>query len=488
MRINLAPLVKGLVWVAFIGFYVLIQTGGIGPGTTDNDPYPSYDPAPSTAPKGQARAYLSSVAEEVARPGVWVDPVVIEDRKLSQAEVEQLDAAARAADGPMRIAVIDKAKILDDEGRRMAWMGEELVGQLYDRVGADGIYLVLVHDDRDREFSAVQFAEDGPTYDVEGAVNEAVDCCAPGYERMIATFIDSGDDIDRPFWWYLAWLTGIVAVIGAAVWLWRFWRRKVAEKRANEETMAVLHAPLNEEVVELSARVAALPPVTGADELVPGKAGNQLVSATRKVLDLVESARQKLDTMETAKQASEVTTRLADARYWLAVIEALRAGKEQPRRTAPCFFDPRHGPSTGTTSYKPKGGVTRTVEACDACLAEVEAKRQPQVRTFVKDGKPVFYWDMDIASKPYLDGYWQRRRHPAPTAQRVRALSFSGPTKEPSRGVHFVWESNSSTSRWSGGSSSGRSSSSSSSSSRSRSSGGGRSSRSSSRSSGSRRF
>ena len=100
-----------------------------------------------------------------------------------------------------------------------------------------------------------------------------------------------------------------------------------------------------------------------------------------------------------------VTQALADARFEVACLTALRDGRAAPQRTAPCFVDPRHGPSVGTTVY-PAAGLTAAVPVCAACQAQLVAGQQPVARTFLRGGVPTSYW---LAAGPawfYLNGYW----------------------------------------------------------------------------------
>ena len=83
------------------------------------------------------------------------------------------------------------------------------------------------------------------------------------------------------------------------------------------------------------------------------------------MLDLVEEARHRLDVaegsgvMDTPAEVEDVVRRLADARYELVAIDALRQGRPVPERTAPCFFDPRHGPSVDEQPFTPEFGSER---------------------------------------------------------------------------------------------------------------------------------
>jgi uncharacterized membrane protein YgcG len=491
MKINLAKVVPFLVLAGFVLLWALAQNTGAD-GTADD----SYDYDYGTPDTGRADAYFDHAAIELAEPGVYVDPAVTE---ISAADAARLDALAADTAGPVRVLVVPADALRESDpsdpnapyGNDIAYPDDELPGQLYDRVGVDGTYAVLVDAGSSfhgRSFNAYQFAEERPFYDVETALDRAVDCCAPDYVPMLETFLEHADEEQTNPWPIVGWVVGGIGLLVALVIGTRRWQRRRRQKAEDAQVADALRPSLQEEVVELSATVAALPPVpAGGDEL-----GNR----TRQVLDLVEEARHRLDVtdgqsrMDTPDEVEDVVRRLADARFELVAIDALRRGQPVPQRSAPCFFDPRHGPSVAERPFKPEFGLERQVPVCAKCGEEVDAGQAPAVRTFSLSGVVKPYWEWDRYTRPYVNGYWQRHTHADPNVQRIRFA----PSRAVSRrdepgwgGIEFVWESDSG----SGGSGSSGSGSSRrfSGSSGSRSSfGGGSSSRSSTRSGGSRRF
>ncbi|KRF20948.1 hypothetical protein ASG90_00565 [Nocardioides sp. Soil797] len=453
MKINLAKVLPVLLFVIVMA--ILLGTSGQD-GTDDSGP--SSAPTKSYAAHTQADAYLDRVAAQLAQPGVYVDPAVA-SYHLSETQVAHLDELAADADAPLRIAVIPVDRIRPDGddpsysySRELAYTGVELAGQLYDRVGADGTYAVLVDASSEasgRSFYAGQWAEEGETYDVEGAAEDAIRCCAPNYNTMLVEFIAQSDDVQHGFLWWAAWICTPIIVLLALLKGVGLWRRRSRRAKAEAEIVEVLRPPLNEEVIELSGRVSALPPAGDPD--------SDLAAATLKVLDLVEQARHRIDALKSGADATEITTRLADARYQLTVIDALRAGQPVPDRTPPCFYDPRHGPSTSSVQYRPEKGSTREVHACEACADMVAAEQDPPIRMIEQSGRLRFYWEADTASKAYLDGYWQRNRHPIREAEQARRITWAGLGEAPDGGddgepaFTFVWESGNGGSDGSGG-------------------------------------
>ena len=441
--------------------------------------------------------YMNTVAGNLGDPGVWVDPDV---KELTPAETAELDAAAKSAAAPIRIAVIPAAKINTSDSNyyvNLAWDGEEIADQLYDRVGVEGVYAVLVDADSEsdgRGFHAVQRADRGPTYHVGDAVDQAVDCCAPDYEDMLVRFIQRAQQVDKPFYVDAApYAGGVAGVIGLWYGLTALGARR-ARRKDEKEHLDVTRPLLNEEIIALSQQVSALP--TTSDP--------QQSKLSKDVLDTVEKARHRLDAAKGDADIEAVTTLLGSARYGLVCLDAVRAGKPIPEPTAPCFFDPRHGPSTDAVEWQPERGSVREVSVCAACKQRAVAGEEPQVRMVEKwsdNFRP--YWEVGEDVSAYIDGYWSQgdgRRWWFPdddarrTSDRMRARWRS---RRP--GARFSrWSSDvgSSVSSWSAssgnGSDSGSGWSSGSSrrswSSRTRSSGGGSSRRSSRRSGGSRGY
>ncbi|PZF81855.1 hypothetical protein [Jiangella anatolica] len=446
----------------------------------------------AAADETDVNRYLDEVAVELAEPGVWVDPDAAD--AIGTAEAAELDEAAAAAPAGMRIAVVPAWR-LDPEGqerlfgRTLLYEGEELASQLYDRVGVDGVYLVMSVADSSydgRGLWGVQHSEDGPTYHVEDAIDQAVDCCAPDYGPMIDRFIDRASDVDHPFYVDAApWAGGAAGIAG--LWWGGTALSARRRRRADEQRhLDVVRPMLTEEVIELSDRVSDLPTTSDI-----GQAG-----LTKEILDTVEKARHRLDKAATDGDVQAVTSLLGTARYKIACLEALQQGRPVPEPTPPCFFDPRHGPSTQERPWTPSYGVRRNTPVCDQCAVRLDAGEAPQARQAGRDS----YWEGGEDLVAYIEGYWSgsagswRFPHDDHSAARGRLwtrwhadrprgrLASMGKSLSRAAGDAMTSSGDGSDSGggWGGGSSGGRS--------RRRSFGGGSSRRSSRRSGGGRRF
>src|SRR6185436_2058334 len=101
-----------------------------------------------------------------------------------------------------------------------------------------------------------------------------------------------------------------------------------------------------------------------------------------------------------------VTTALEEGRYHMTSAEAILAGHQPPERRPPCFFDPRHGPSTRDVEWAPAGGTPRPIPACEADAQRVERGEDPHSREIVIDGRRVPYWQAGPAYAPFYGGFF----------------------------------------------------------------------------------
>lgn len=390
-------------------------------------------------------AYLDQVAAALARPGVHADPAVIESGRLTQKQVRRLNRRARGLEVPVRIAVLPADRLKVDG--RLVNKPAATIQLLHDRIARKGVIVLLTaarNQQQGQSLFAYQFYDEGDEFiDVEGAVDAAIDCCAPDYAPMLGAvldgvefggeaYVDWGEDgwDDEVFsesgsdqgGGFLSVFVIMVLIAGAAMFAKLLTGGGGGTRRSGFASVSpwdsvdpeTLRAPLREEVIELSGKVSLLPSAaTDPPEITARLTG---------ALDKIEQARTRLDTMATGADARYVTERLADVRYEIAAIEALRTGKPVPARTAPCFLDPRHGPSVATMPFSPPGGVEREVPVCVTCQREIEAGLRPEVRQIEVDGTLQPYWQTGRPGLLYLNSYWGSQRFADDAVQRQREV------------------------------------------------------------------
>jgi hypothetical protein len=191
-------------------------------------------------------------------------------------------------------------------------------------------------------------------------------------------------------------LLGLLAAGGGALVLGRRRRRREADAELEE-----VRDNVRADVVALGEEIRAL----DLDIQMPGVSEEakadyeQALGAYERASAAVDRARRPED-LEPVGQAAE------EGRYAMASARARLAGKEPPARTPPCFFDPRHGPSSREVMWSPPWGEPRPVPACEADAQRVERGDEPDARHVAVGGQMVPYWNAGPMYAPYMGGFF----------------------------------------------------------------------------------
>ena len=125
-----------------------------------------------------------------------------------------------------------------------------------------------------------------------------------------------------------------------------------------------------------------------------------------RALDSYERGRTALGRAHRPAELEAVASALEEGRFAMESAKARIQGRRPPERTPPCFFDPRHGPSSREVEWNPPGGAPRPVPACEADAQRVEAGLEPIAREVAVNGARVPYWNAPPAFAPYVGGYF----------------------------------------------------------------------------------
>ncbi len=112
------------------------------------------------------------------------------------------------------------------------------------------------------------------------------------------------------------------------------------------------------------------------------------------------------DRAKRPEDLAPVSETLEEGRYAMACAKALLEGRPPPERRAPCFFDPRHGPSTEDVDWAPPGGSPRPVPACAADAIRLKEGFAPHGRQVTVDGRQTDYWNAPRHYGPWAGGYF----------------------------------------------------------------------------------
>ena len=191
-------------------------------------------------------------------------------------------------------------------------------------------------------------------------------------------------------------LLPLLLVGGAGFAAFSFISRRKRRQREQAE-MAEVKAEVQKDLLALADDIRAL----DLDVEMPdaNQQGKEQYALAVAAYDRADDA---LDRARTPEDLAVVAEALEEGRYTMASAKALLAGQRPPERTPPCFFDPRHGPSTREVEWAPAGGVPRPVPACEADAMRVEAGEDPSYREI--GGRP--YWDASPAYAPYAGGFF----------------------------------------------------------------------------------
>ena len=184
-------------------------------------------------------------------------------------------------------------------------------------------------------------------------------------------------------------------VVGAIVFLVF---RSVQKRRRNQAELAEVKAAAHDDLIALADDVQQLEQ--------PVEKNERAKHEYEQALQSYDQASSAYDRASRPKQLETVTAALEEGRYHMIAAEALLAGHDPPERRSPCFFDPRHGPSTRDVEWAPPGGVPRSVPACEADAQAVERGVEPASRQVLAGGKRVPYWNAPAYFGPWAGGYF----------------------------------------------------------------------------------
>jgi hypothetical protein len=126
-----------------------------------------------------------------------------------------------------------------------------------------------------------------------------------------------------------------------------------------------------------------------------------------QALQAYQRASEVFDRAKRPEDLAPVSETLEEGRYAMAYSKALLEGRAPPERKPPCFFDPRHGPSTEEVEWAPPGGAPRPVPACAADAVRIREGFAPHGRQVSVDGRPTDYWNAPRHYGPWAGGYFK---------------------------------------------------------------------------------
>ena len=172
-------------------------------------------------------------------------------------------------------------------------------------------------------------------------------------------------------------------------------------KSRHEREWEEVRSSAQDDLVALGDDIRSL----DVDIQMPGVA-DEAKQRYEQSLQAYQRASEIFDRAKRPEDLAPVSETLEEGRFAMACAKAVLEGKPQPERRPPCFFDPRHGPSTEDVQWAPQGGAPRPVPACAADAVRIRDGFAPHGRQVTVNGHPTDYWNAPRHYGPMMGGYF----------------------------------------------------------------------------------
>lgn len=340
----------------------------------------------------QARTSIDSVASGLRSNPVYNDPAA--ENALTPGQAADLRTQIEGTGIPIYIAVLPASAAAETGGP------DALLRDLRNAVGRSGVYAVIAGN----AFRA------GST---EGSVTSVADAAfqsqsGNGPYAVLEAFVTGVDEqysgsssagaasggSSGSMWPVLI----VLALIGAVIVAVALWARRKS-RAAQAQRIAALRGVLDKDVTQLGERL-------GAFDLTDPRLDDAGRADLQKALDSYASASDVSARATTDAEVTRATAELEEGRYALACVEARMDGRALPSHRAPCFVDPRHGPSSEDVDWAPDGGAPRPVPVCHSCATTLRSGSAPEALEVDTPAGRQPYWRAGNDYAPYARGYY----------------------------------------------------------------------------------
>ncbi len=354
----------------------------------------------AVAPQASAATGVAAVGEALKEGPVYVDPRA--RAQLPPAEADALAEKIKDAGKPVFVAVLPATA---------EFPPDKVLPAVRAETGITGLYAIRLGDGfnagADRAVmpanavrNLTEAVKTGAPVDASTQLNNFVDqALAQARGSAPASWGTTGAGDGVPVGG-LVTLGAMAAVGGGGAYaLVRRNRRKKEQTR--REAIERLGVVVDEDITAFGEELDRL-------DFHPGEPGadDAMREDYARGLDAYDKAKQLMASVQYPEEVTGVTRALEDGRYALARLDARRQGRPVPERRAPCFFDPRHGPSTEDATWAPATGAARTVPVCTADAVRLRDGHDPAVRTVDTERGPRPYYDAGPAYGPWAGGYF----------------------------------------------------------------------------------
>jgi hypothetical protein len=318
---------------------------------------------------------------------VYVDPDA--DPALTAAQADALrDRIASSGAAPMYVVVAPEE--IRGEAGGDAGMALREIAQTS---GRRGTYAIVAGRRIEALSTELDAGEAGELAAQAADAGGSADAVLLGFTDRVAEAQAGGGDSDGSS-------TGgfiLLGLLGAGAGAVLIGRRRKRARDAVEFEEAKRNA--RDDLVALGDDIRAL----DMDASMPG-ADPLAVSDYDHAVARYTEAEEHWDRARRPADLAPVGEALEEGRWAMASAKARFSGQTPPERRPPCFFDPRHGPSSRDVTWSPPYGEPREVPACEADALRVEDGEDPEAREVEWAGRRVPYWQAGPAYAPFAGG------------------------------------------------------------------------------------
>ncbi|MFE2128243.1 hypothetical protein [Streptomyces amritsarensis] len=354
----------------------------------------------AAAPQASAATGVAAVAEALKEGPVYVDPRAA--AQLPEAEAEALAKKIEAAGKPVFVAVLPATAEFPQD---------KVLAAVRAQTGITGLYAIRLGEGFDAGAdravmpanavrNLTEAVKTGAPVDASTQLNNFVDqALTQARGSAPDSWGTTGADDGVPVGGLVT--LGAVAAIGGGGAYALVRRNRKKKEEARREAVERLSVVVDEDITAFGEELERL-------DFHPGEPGadDAMRADYERGLDSYEKAKQIMASVQRPEEVTGVTQALEDGRYALACLDARRRGEPVPERRLPCFFDPRHGPSTEDAAWAPAAGAARTVPVCTADAVRLRDGLDPAVRTVDTERGPRPYYDAGPAYGPWAGGYF----------------------------------------------------------------------------------
>jgi hypothetical protein len=346
-----------------------------------------------------AQVTVAEVADQLRQSPVYLDPD-------AEAEIDAGQLRDRVSDAgtPIYIAILPTSA-------RAGYGGSttELGKAIANELRRDGTYMVV----SGTQWAAGTYGDTLPRGEASKLASKAVDDHKNNPQAAVLQWVDGvsaaarGEPAAQSGGGGGGVGIGAIAVlallvVGGGALIFGSRRRRREREAQRQRELEEVKQVAQEDLVALSDDIRALDLDTSMPDADP-----EAVRHYTAAVDQYQKAADALDRARRTEDLGPMSAALEAGRYEMSATKAILEGRPVPERRAPCFFDPRHGPSVEDVEWAPPDGAPRMVPACAADAQRIREGLEPMTREVAGvGGQMTPYWNAPGYYGPWAGGYF----------------------------------------------------------------------------------